>query len=169
MDQSQKKFWYAVYLKSKHEFKTEKKLREKDIEVFLPIIERIRQWKDRKKVVSFPLFPGYIFVNIRDDYDRMLSILKTPGVVRFLSLQGKSCPIPEEQIISLKKLIENKEQIDPHPYINEGEQVRITSGPLAGVEGTLIEKLNHNYLILSIDLIKQGAAVKIDAFDIEPV
>lgn len=169
MDPSQKKFWYAVYLKSKHEFKTEKRLREKGIDVFLPMIERIRQWKDRKKVVSFPLFPGYIFVNIPDDYDSLLSILKTPGVVRFLTLQGKSASIPEEQISSLKKLLENMEQIDPHPYISEGQQVRITSGPLAGVEGTLMEKLNHNFLILSIDLIKQGAAVKIDAFDIEPV
>jgi transcription antitermination factor NusG len=97
----------------------------------------------------------------------MLSILKTPGVVRFLTLEGKPSPIPEAQIINLKKLIENKEQLAPHPYIREGQQVRITSGPLAGVEGTLIEKLNHNFLVLSIDLIKQGAAVKIDAFDIE--
>jgi transcriptional antiterminator NusG len=169
MDQLQKKFWYAVYLKSRHEFKAEKKLLEKDIETFLPVIERIRQWKDRKKIVSFPLFPGYIFVNIPDDYNGMLSILKTPGVVHFITLKGKPFPIPEEQIISLKKLIENKEQIDPHPYISEGQQVRITSGPLAGVEGTLIEKLNHNFLVLSIDLIKQGAAVKIDAFEIEPV
>ena len=169
MNQSQKKFWYAVYLKSRHEFKAEKKLLEKDIETFLPVIERIRQWKDRKKVVSFPLFSGYIFVNIPDNYNSMLSILKTPGVVRFLTLEGKPSPIPEEQIISLKKLIENNEQIDPHPYISEGQQVRITSGPLAGVEGTLIEKLNHNFLVLSIDLIKQGAAVKIDAYDIEPV
>jgi len=169
MNQTQKKSWYAVYLKSRHEFKAEKKLLEKDIEAFLPIIERIRQWKDRKKTVTFPLFSGYIFVNIPDDYNSMLSILKTPGVVRFLTLEGKPSPIPEEQIIYLKKLIDNKEQIDPHPYISEGQQVRITSGPLTGVEGTLMEKLNHNFLFLSIDLIKQGAAVKIDAYDIEPV
>jgi len=169
MNKSQKKFWYAVYLKSKHEFKAEKKLREKDIDIFLPVIERIRQWKDRKKVVVFPLFAGYIFVNIPDDYDSILSILKTSGVVRFLTLEGKPAPIPDEQIVSLKKLIENKGQIDPHPYISEGQQVRITNGPLAGVEGNLMEKLDHNFLILSIDLIKQGAAVKIDAFDIEPV
>jgi transcription elongation factor/antiterminator RfaH len=168
MEQSQKKFWYAVYLKSRHEFKTEKKLLEKDIEVFLPIIERIRQWKDRKKVVTFPLFSGYIFINIPDDYKILLSILKTPGVVRFLTLEGKPTPIPDEQIISLKKIIENKEQINPHPYIIKGQKVRITNGPLAGVEGILMEKLNHNFLVLSIDLIKQGAEVKIDAFDIEP-
>ena len=168
MEQSQKKIWYAVYLKSRHEFKTEKKLLEKNIGTFLPVIERIRQWKDRKKVVSFPLFSGYIFVNIADDYKSMLSILKTPGVVRFLTLEGKPTPIPDEQIISLKKIIENKEQIDPHPYISEGQKVRITHGPLEGVEGILMKKLNHNFLVLSIDLIKQGAAVKIDAFDIEP-
>jgi transcriptional antiterminator NusG len=169
MEQSQKKFWYAIYLKSRHEFKAEKKLLGKNIETFLPVIERIRQWKDRKKVVSFPLFAGYIFVNIPDDHNSRLSVLKSPEVVRFLTLEGKPSPIPEEQIINLKKLIENKEQIAPHPYISKGQQVRITSGPLAGVEGTLIEKLNHNFLVLSIDLIKQGAAVKIDAFDIEPI
>ena len=169
MEQLQEKSWYAVYLKSRHEFKVEKKLAQTNIDAFLPIIERLRHWKDRKKMVTFPLFPGYIFVNIPEDYNSSLSVLKTAGVVRFLSLEGKPAPIPEEQITSLKKLIENKEQIDPHPYISEGQRVRITAGPLTGVEGILLEKRNQNLLVLSVDLLKQGASVKIDAFDIEPV
>ncbi len=169
MEKSQKKHWHAVYLKSRHEFKVEKKFIEKGIDTFLPVIERLRNWKDRKKIVTFPLFSGYIFVNIPDDYDSMLSVLKTAGVVRFLTLEGKPASIPEEQITSLKKLIENNEQIDPHPYITEGQRIRITAGPLAGVEGILMEKRKQNLLILSVDLLKQGASVKIDAFDIEPV
>ena len=169
MEKSQEKRWHAVYLKSRHEFKVEKKFAETNIDAFLPVIERLRNWKDRKKLVTFPLFPGYIFVHIPDDYNSTLSVLKTSGVVRFLTLEGKPAPIPEEQINYLKKLIENKEQIDPHPYITEGQRVRITSGPLAGVEGILMEKRTQNLLILSIDLLKQGASVKIDAFDIEPV
>jgi len=168
MEKSQEKCWHAVYLKSRHEFKVEKKFAETNIDAFLPVIERLRNWKDRKKLVTFPLFPGYIFVHIPDDYNSTLSVLKTSGVVRFLTLEGKPAPIPEDQINYLKKLIENKEQIDPHPYITEGQRVRITSGPLAGVEGILMEKRNQNLLILSIDLLKQGASVKIDAFDIEP-
>lgn len=168
MNSSEMKFWHAVYLKSRHEFKVEKKLTETGIDHFLPVIERLRQWKDRKKRVSFPLFPGYIFVHIPDSYDHVLTVLKTTGVVRILTLEGKPVRIPEEQIIALQKLIENKQPIDPHPYISEGQRVRIKTGPLAGIEGILMEKQKQNLLVLSVDLLKQGASVKIDAFDIEP-
>jgi len=168
MNDCANKSWHAVYLKSRHEFKVEKKLTETGIDHFLPVIERIRQWKDRKKKVSFPLFPGYIFVHIPDDYDLVLAVLKTAGVVRILSAKGKPVRIPDEQIIALQKLIENKHPIDPHPYISKGQRVRIKTGPLAGIEGILMEKQKQNLLVLAVDLLKQGASVKIDAFDIEP-
>jgi len=75
--------------------------------------------------------------------------------------------IPEEQIISLKRIIESKELLDPYPYLKEGERVRIKNGPLTGVEGILIEKLGQHMLVLSIDLLKQGVALKIEASEVE--
>lgn len=119
-------YWYAVHVRSRHEFKVLDRLTRAGIDVFLPVVERLNKWKDRKKLVSFPLFPGYLFVHIHKIYDTMLAILKTPGVVRFIGIiPGEPEPVPNEQIDSLKRLVESKENLDPYPYLKEGQRVRI--------------------------------------------
>lgn len=162
--------WYAVHVKSRHEFRVLDRLTRAGIEGFLPVVERINRWKDRRKLVSFPLFPGYLFVNIHKIYEEMLTVLKTHGVVRFLGIvPGEPEPVSEEQIISLKRLLENKESIDPYPYLKEGQRVRIKKGPLKGVEGILVEKAGKHILVLSVDILRQGLSLKIDASDVESV
>lgn len=100
----------------------------------------------------------------------MLSVLKVKGVVRLLcTLPGEPDPIPDEQIISLQRLIENKEALDHYPYLNEGQKVRIIKGPLSGVEGILVEKLDKHLLVLSVDVLRQGVALTITASDVEKI
>lgn len=161
-------YWYAVHVRSRHEFKVLDRLTKAGIDVFLPVVERLNKWKDRKKLVNFPLFPGYLFVHIHKIYDTMLAILKTPGVVRFIGIiPGEPEPVPDEQIDSLKRLVESKENIDPYPYLKEGQRVRIKRGPLRGVEGVLVERPGQHLLVLSVDILRQGVSIKIDASDVE--
>jgi transcription antitermination factor NusG len=162
--------WFALHVRSRHEFHVWERLITKGIEAFLPTVERLRRWKDRKKKINFPLFPGYIFVHIPKTAQDILNVLKIKGVVRFLcSEPGDPESIPDEQVVSLKRLIESKESLDPYPYLKEGERVRIRNGPLSGVEGILIERLGQHMLVLSVDLLKQGVALKIEASDVERV
>lgn len=162
--------WYAVHTKSRHEFQAIERLNQKGINAFLPTVERLRKWKDRKKIISFPLFPGYLFVNISKDSQSILSVLKVKGVVRLLcTLPGEPDPIPDEQILSLQRLIENKADLDPYPYLNEGQKVRIIKGPLSGVEGILVEKLDKHLLVLSVDVLQHGVALTISASDVEKI
>jgi transcription antitermination factor NusG len=162
--------WYAIHVRSRHEFQVFERLTIKGIEAFLPAIERLRKWKDRKKIINFPLFPGYLFVHIPKRTQDILSVLKIKGVVRLLSSEpGNPEPIPDEQIISLKRLLENKEALDPYPYLTEGQRVRIKNGPLSGIEGILIEKPGRHMLVLSVDILRQGVALTINASDVEKV
>ena len=162
--------WHAVHVRSRHEFQVFERLKLKGIETFLPTVERLRRWKDRKKFIAFPLFPGYLFVHITKRAEEKLSVLKISGVVRLLcSVPGEPDPIPDEQIISLKTLVENKEELDPYPYLDEGERVRIKRGPLTGVEGIFVEKLDKHILVLSVDVLRQGVALTIDASDVEKI
>jgi transcription antitermination factor NusG len=164
------KHWFAVHIKARHEFKASDRLKEAGIEVFLPAVERLRKWKDRKKLIYFPLFPCYLFVNITGSHEDKLIVLKTRGVVRFLgAIPGEPESIPEEQIVSLKKVIESKIEIDPYPYLREGHWVRITKGPLAGVEGILVEKAGRHKLILSVDILAQSTSVTIEATEVEKI
>jgi len=162
--------WYAVHVRSRHEFMVADRLALKEIETFLPQVERVRKWKDRKKLISFPLFPGYLFVHTTRESQNLLRVLKVAGVVRIIcTLPGEPDPIPEDQIQSLKKLVDNKGELDPYPYLNEGQRVRITSGPLHGVEGILVEKLDKHILVLSVDVLRQGVALTINAGDVEKI
>lgn len=163
-------YWYAVHVRSRHEFKVLERLTEIGINTFLPVVERLNRWKDRKKLVKFPLFPGYIFVYIVRNRQDILSVLKVSGVVKFLGIKADEPePVPEEQVVSLKKVVESKQPIDPYPYLKEGQRVRIKRGPLAGVEGILSKRAGQHILILSVDILMQGASLKIDAADVEGV
>ncbi len=158
--------WYAVYTKSRHEKVVAEELWQKQIECFLPLQQRYSKWKDRTKLVQFPLFPGYLFVHT-DMRRRRVDILKVPSVVRIVGFNGTPEPIPNEQVQGVKNLVFHQMRFDPHPYLHAGDRVRIIRGPLRGVEGILLEKKNRYRFVLSIDLIQQSVACEIDADDVE--
>jgi transcriptional antiterminator NusG len=170
MSSAQNTHWYAVHVKSRHEFAVRDRLMGAGVETFLPSMERRSKWKDRNKFIQFPLFSGYLFVHIEKSSVSRIAVLKTKGVVRMLgNLPGEPEPVPEEQVLSLKKVIEAGTLMDPYPYLHEGQKVRIKRGPLSGVEGILVEKSGLHRLVLSVDIICQSTAVTIQAWDVEPL
>ncbi len=160
--------WYAIYTKSRHEKVVAEELWQRQIECFLPLQQRYSKWKDRTKLIQFPLFPGYLFVHV-PIRERRLDILKVPSVVRIVGFNQVPEPIPDAQIRAVKNLVFNEMEYDPYPYLSSGDRVRIVRGPLRGVEGILLEKKNRYTFVLSIDLIQQSVACEIDAADVEKV
>jgi transcription antitermination factor NusG len=162
------KEWYAVYTKSRHEKVVAEELWQKEIEVFLPLRNVVSKWKDRKKEVQFPLFPGYLFVNV-PIRERRLDILKVPSVVRIIGYDNEPVPIPGEQIVAVRTLVFSKLPYDPFPDIVVGDRVRVRRGPLRGMEGILVEKKTKYRFVISVDLIQQAVACEIDAADVEKI
>ena len=160
--------WYAVTTRSRHEKVVAEQLWQKQIECFLPLRQVISKWKDRKKKVQFPLFPGYLFVHVPIQ-ERRLDILKVPSVVRIVGCEGEPVVIPEMQIQAVKRLVFSTLPCDPYPYIVKGDRMEIIRGPLKGLQGILIEKKGVYRFILSIDLIQQAVACEIDACDVVKV
>ena len=154
------KEWYAVYTVVRHEKTVNSSLAEKYIETFLPLREEVNSWKDRRKRVQLPLFPGYLFVNLLLK-DR-LSVLNTRGVVRILGINGNPVPVPVEQIDAIKRVLESKLKYDPYPYFIQGREVVITNGPLQGMRGRILERRGSYRLILSIDIIQRSVVVEVD-------
>jgi transcription antitermination factor NusG len=158
--------WYAVWTRSRHEQVVREQLERKGLETFLPTITRWSRWKDRKKQVDWPLFPGYCFV--RFNGGERLPVLKCTGVVNIVSFDGDIVAIPEQEIESIRRLVESELQFDPCPLIREGMTVEVTHGPLKGVVGRLVRKGSHARLVLSVDLIGQAVSVEVDASDVKP-
>ena len=158
--------WFALWTRSRHEQVVREQLERKQIEVFLPTITKWSRWKDRKKKIDWPLFPGYCFA--RFDVRDPLPILKCTGVVNIVSFEGHAAPIPEFELDSIRRLITTDLAFDPVPLIKEGSMVEVVHGPLKGVVGRLVQKKEKARLVLSVDLIGQAVSVDIDAADVRP-
>ncbi|MGI9534546.1 MAG: transcription termination/antitermination protein NusG [Thermodesulfobacteriota bacterium] len=164
------KSWYAVYTIVRHEKKVQTVLNSRDIESFLPLRDFVSQWKDRKKRVQIPIFPGYLFVNISMDNSRgLLHIYNTRGVIRILGNNGQHMPIPIEQINSIKKLQDCGLNYDLYPYLSEGKKVVVTRGPMEGVMGKVVKRKGKDRLIVSVDLIKRSVGIEVEAGLVELV
>ncbi len=160
--------WYAMQVKSRHEFVTNSELARKDIETFVPAVRRQRQWKDRKKWVEFPLFPGYVFVHLQPAAEEFLSAVRTRGAVRLLSAEpGCPTPVAPEEIASLKIMMDSGQDFDIYPHLKEGSPVRVRRGPLAGAQGVLRTKDGQHLFGVNIELLGRSVAVKICAEDLE--
>ena len=159
--------WFAVWTRSRHEQVVREQLALKQIEAFLPTMLSWRRWKDRKKKIEMPLFPGYCFA--RFDPVVSLPVLTCPGVVSIVSLAGTPAPIPDFELDSVRVLAGSDLLFDPCPLIHEGTMVEVTHGPLRGVIGRLVSKdAQRSRLILSVDLIGQALSVDVDAADVRP-
>lgn len=160
--------WYALYLKSRHEFIAWSELRRKGIETFLPLAKKLRLWKDRRKFIEFPLFPGYIFVCSSPEPGHYLHILKTRGVVNIVSARaGQPVPVSPEEINSLKLLLASGQKLDIYPHLSEGARVRVRRGPLSGAEGVLVRKEDEYMLMVNIEILGRSVSVRIYADDVE--
>jgi transcription antitermination factor NusG len=158
--------WFALWTRSRHEQVVREQLQQKQFDVFLPTVTKWSRWKDRKKKIDWPLFPGYCFV--RFDPRERLAILKCTGVVSIISFQGEPAPIPEHEIDGIRRLVESDLAYDPCPLIKEGMMVEVVHGPLKGVIGRLMRKNDKARLVLSVNLIGQGVSVEVDAADVRP-
>jgi transcription antitermination factor NusG len=159
--------WNAVYTRHQHEKAAAESFLGHGFEVFLPVHEVVRQWKDRMKKLSVPLFPCYVF--LRGISERRLDVLSTPGVHSIVAFAGLPALIPEAEIEAIRRALESRLRVEPHPFLRTGDRVRIKSGPLAEIEGILVRRKNLCRLILSAELLEKSIAVEVDASSVEPI
>ena len=159
--------WWALYTRHQHEKTVATVLSAKGFEVFLPLYESTRRWKDRSKMITLPLFPCYVF--IRGGLHRRLQVMTTSGVHMALLSGDHVAIIPEGEIQAIRRAVEGAHRVEPHPFLKCGERVRVTRGSLEGVEGILVRKKNLYRLILSVDMMAKSVAMEIDAADVEAV
>lgn len=161
--------WYALRVKSRHEFVARDELGKKGIETYLPTVRKLRFWKDRKKLVDFPLFPGYLFVQSAPAPEDFLQVLKTKGAVNLVSLEpGQPAAVPPEEINSLRILLESDVEFDIYPNLKEGERVRVRRGSLRGAEGVLTGREGQHTFTVNIEILGRSVGVRINAEEIEP-
>jgi transcription termination/antitermination protein NusG len=156
--------WHALWTRSHCERLVHDQLVAKGFEVFLPEIE---VWSSRagiRRLISAPMFPGYLFLHQALDKARYLEVIKARGLVRVLGERWDRLDVvPDTQIQSLQRVVSARVPVLTHPFLAEGQRVRITRGPLTDVEGILVErKPSKGFLVISVNLLKRSVAVEVD-------
>jgi transcription antitermination factor NusG len=154
-------FWYAIYVRSRYEKKVYQQLQDKGLTSFLPLIETIRQWSDRKKKVEEPLVRGYVFVKI-NYHKEHVKVLETEGVVKFIGIGKNPSVISERDIDWLKRLCREPEAIGSTvTTIPVGRKVRVLAGPFKDLEGIVRKEGREDRLVVYFESIMQGVEITI--------
>lgn len=163
--------WYACYTRSRHEKAVDELLRRQNIESYLPTTVRESQWKDRKKLVHFPLFPGYVFG--RFTLQQLTQVLSTHGVAMVVSARGYPSPIPDAEIESVRLVsraaAEAGAEVEPAGLIVKGNWVRVCAGPFKDVQGVVVERRGRRRVLVAIAAIGQGVEIDIGIADLAPI
>lgn len=158
--------WFAIRTHPRGEKVVRECLERKKLDVFLPTVTRWSRWKDRKKAVEWPLFPGYCFVRLEPESE--LAVLTCTRVAGIVSFGEQRAVIPDVEIDSLRTLITSRLAFDPLPFIAEGAMVEVMHGPLRGAFGRLVRQGTNARLVIAVDIIAQAVSVEIDASDVRP-
>jgi transcription antitermination factor NusG len=166
---SELKNWHVVYTRSRAEKKVLIELESCEIEAYLPLQRKLRQWSDRKKWVEMPLISGYLFVHIAPkDYEK---VLKTFGVVAYIKFEGKAAVVPDYQIDYIKKMLhETTINVEvSHQLFEKGDKIVVSSGPMIGLKGELVSFKGKKRVAIEIDQLNLSLLVEVQLSDIEKI
>ncbi|MCS4197174.1 transcription termination/antitermination protein NusG [Salinibacter ruber] len=156
--------WRVFYTRARAEKKAEQRLEDRRIEVLVPKKTEVRQWSDRKKEVTEPLFRNYLFARVGEK-DR-IRVLRTNGIVRCVHFDGKPAQLREDTAQRLKKIQAVPDRLstaDLRPQV--GSTVTITDGPerLHGLTGEVLEHRGRTYVLLRVKAVRQAVKVEVNA------
>lgn len=159
--------WVAVYTQARSEKQVLKRLEDQGFEAYLPIVDVKRQWSDRIKLVSVPLFNSYIFVKIKKN--ELIAIRNTQGVVFVVAFKNEVATIQDSEIESIRRFVAAKQEIfvEETRRLRKGASVRIVDGPFAGMEGTLVDDCKNGNFAVRIDAIGLSLVTHIDRLMLE--
>jgi transcription antitermination factor NusG len=152
--------WYALLVKPQHEKKVAQALRHKEYPELLPLYRIKRRWANRTREVHLPLFPRYVFCRFNETF--RLPILQIPSVQGIIKFGNRLAPVDEEEIESLRRIVSVGVPTSPHPYLQQGNTVYVSTGPLAGIRGILERFKGEDRLIVSVTLLQRSVSVEVD-------
>lgn len=155
--------WYACRTRARAEKQVNRMLRQRGIEPYLPLVDQVRQWTDRRKRVAFPLFPGYVFAHFGPGLFHL--VLRTPGVVTVVGAAGAPIPVRADELDSIRLLVESVNAGNPPPqpaeFVEVGQEVVVAEGPFSGMRGVLTEERGQTRVIVRLSALRKALSVEL--------
>jgi transcription antitermination factor NusG len=158
--QKNKKEWYALYVNVRHEKKIAQRMLEKSLDCYIPLVKKMSQWSDRKKLVETPLIPGYAFVNLGpEEMDKPRFV---NGVVNFVRFNGKPAIVRAAEIEGLKYFVENgyglEEASDDELKI--GDRVEFRLADFKSFIAVVEEFVGENFALITFEGVAKNYKLK---------
>lgn len=135
------------------------------IEYYLPLRKQLRTYGRRKLASELPLFPGYLF--LRGTLDEAYTADRTGRVARLIRVADQRQI--EWELTNLRQATHADCPLDPYPFLQRGNLVRVTGGPMKGLEGLVEDKPQPDRLVLEVDMLGRAVSLEIDAALLEPI
>jgi transcription antitermination factor NusG len=164
---TEQELWFALRVRNRHEYLVSTTLGNKGYETFLPVYKVRRQWSDRSKAASLPLFPTYLFCRL--DPENRLPVLVTPGVLAIVGTGKRPVPIEEDEIEAVRRISASGLPVTPWPGLEIGRKVWVEHGPLRGVEGVILDDSRVPRLLVGITLLQRSISVEVDSGWLAPL
>lgn len=157
--------WHALFVLSRHEKAISEQLTNSRIETFLPLYRARHRWGRHEARLSLPLFPNYLFVHC--SARERLFVLGLAATVRIVTFQGQPATLLAEEIETLKRLTATQNP-EPHPYVEiaEGKKIRVRTGPLRGLEGTIVRSKGSQRVVVSMHSITRSIVFEVPIGDL---
>jgi transcription termination/antitermination protein NusG len=161
LDQAER--WYACRTRPRAEKQVDRLLRLRGVGSYLPLLEQVKQWTDRKKRVSFPLFPGYVFA--RFNAGMIHDVLRTPGVVTIVRRDRTPAAVRSDELESVRILVAcvNAGCLPPEPveFLEAGQEVIVAHGPFSGIRGVLVEDRGRARVVIRLSALRKALSVEL--------
>jgi transcription antitermination factor NusG len=162
--------WFVIWTASHCERLVCEQLCAARFETFLPMMRAWSRQRGVRRTIAVPMFAGYVFVRCGMDKRSYVDIVKTRGVVRLLGeAWDRLACVSNDEIATIRRVVETDIPVFSYPYLHDGQRVRITDGPLKGVEGVLVQsKPRKGLLVVSVSLLQRSIAVEVGGTDVVP-
>jgi transcription termination/antitermination protein NusG len=150
--------WFALRVRVGSEASIVQLLNGRGLRAYAPTQKESRRYSDRMKKIDKPIFAGYVFCSF--DINRKLPVISCPGVDYIVGFGGAATVIPEEQIEAIRRMV--AEGATSCERLSTGDRVRVTHGPLAGIEATLVNESRGARLVVSIELLNRGVSLVVE-------
>lgn len=132
--------WYAIYTKPRNEKKVADSLNAMGIEAYCPVVTTLKQWSDRKKKVTVPVLPSYVFVRLEATHRN--TVFQVAGVVRYVFWLGQPAIIRAIEIETLKEYLSEDYTTVVQTTLQRGDTLVVPAGPFKGQEGIVKSTTN---------------------------
>ncbi len=160
--------WYVLRVSARHEKNVSRILCSLGYTAFLPLSTTTHSYGARVRQYDIPVFPGYVFCQVIPSTTR--SIAQLPSVLDFVGFGGAPAIVPDSEIRSLRVVSLSRLPLQSVPYLEFGDTVRVTHGPLAGVTGLLLDRnINRSRIVISINLLRRSVLLDVGLVDVERI